>query len=209
MEIVILLLTIGIIGGCYVYTQDKKSREKAAAERQKQRDYERERFKFQRDEELQQEAIKRELESLIEYMLRDWNSAIYADKVETPGDGVFTYEFENGDFLWYQRGTLRWKRGEYTLGLSYRARFSAIFNRLVEIINKGNTDTRGKRRTYSTTSGTKKADNSPNRKYQTLMETIRLRKEGLAKMKKSDPDYTSLLNELRAAERVAASMKPN
>lgn len=210
MEYIIILTLFSVACGYYLWKEGKADREKKRVKEQRQRDTDREEFRAREYAKQNQDLLAREIEALVDALIRDWNSAIYSDKIRTLEDQIVTYRFENGDTIWYRQGVLKYdtrtKYVEYTIGYTYRIRFTATFNRMVEIINAGNVGRRSSRRAYSTTSSTKMQD-TPNRKYNVLMETIRLRKEGLAKIPKTHPDYTSLLNELRAAERVAASIK--
>lgn len=191
------------LGGIGVFIFWYERNEALKKEKKKQREYKPENHDKER-----QMALETEIEALSDRIIRDWNSAIFSDKIDTPGDGVVIYTFENGDTIHYQLDTLKYDTGTtrvvYTMGLLWRSQFTGIFNRIVEIINNRQAGTR--RRVYTQTAQPESSD-PKTRKYQVLQETIRLRKESLAKMRKNDPNRTALENELKAAERVASLMQ--
>lgn len=170
-------------------------------------------------EEAKQQKLKKEINDLADSIIRDWNGAIYADKIETPGNRTVIYKFENGDTVFYRGDTLKYTTSKreviYTIGLLYRSKFTKILNRMVEIINEGNTSTRKSKSNFSgsykhTSTYTSSSNNNKSprqRRYDIIVETIKLRKEKLAKMSKNDPERNILENELRAAERKAEEIK--
>lgn len=176
------------------------------------------------EKEKKRKEIDKEINDLISSITKDWNASIYADKVKTPGNGHVTYRFENGDHILFTGKTLIYTTSkhkmQFTLGIMYQSVFRKFFNRIVEIINSGKTSTRSSySKSYSNYSGGQvpppqnpKPSSSldpKTRRYEVLMETIRLRKENLDKMSKNDPEREALENELKVAEKKAAEMKNN
>lgn len=192
--------------------------------RQAREKHEQEEREKEERQERERKNIETEINDLADSIIADWNNSIYADKVETPGTQTVTYKFENGNTVFLQGNTLIYttstRKITYTIGLIYKSRFTTIFNRIVEIINSGQTAKRSK--SYSYSSSSKYSDggktysapsnktapvSSRQKRYDTIMETIKLRKEGLAKMSKNDPSRPALENELKAAEKKAAEIK--
>lgn len=199
---IVIIATLCIVGILYV-VNDVRKREKVERERllkEKERSF---------YEELLKDNLKKEINALADAIIADWNSAVYADKVRTPSTGGVVYMFENGDKVFLKGDTLKYstrsKNSEWTIGLMYSSRFTTIFNRMVQIINDGHVGRRN--RTYTRSSKT--GYSGTNRRYNILMDTIKLRRENLAKMKRNDPDREAMENELKAAERMAESMKKN
>lgn len=201
---ILLLLTLGI-GGFLILSYREKQREKRYKEEREKSRYEEPVY-----EDTAQERIRRELDAIVDAMVLDWNLTIYPDKVETPGNDTRIYRFENGDVLYFIGNDLtfntRTRKVSYTVGFTYKAKFNAVFNRIVEIINSGKTGTRSGYRTQTFTSTSHPVDGK-SRRYQILESTVKLRREGLAKMRRDDPNRVAMENELKAAEKKLASMK--
>lgn len=217
------IFLIGIVGW-FIYSRiedSKKTKIKREREKKELEELGREEMEQQRERvksEQERKRIEKEIYDLMDSIVKDWNASIYADKVETPGNGHVKYRFENGDNILFTGKTLTYTTSkhkmQFTLGLAYQVKFRNTFNRIVEIINSGKTAKRS-RSSYSyskyygskSTKSTATATDPKSRKYEMIMETIKLRKESLAKMSKSDPERVALENELKVAERVASEMK--
>lgn len=167
----------------------------------------------------EQRRIERELEDLINKFQNDGRSYPYNDKFEAKNGGKkFEYKFEDGCHLeidLLDSGAKlvfidKTHKHTYTVGLKYRNRFVDVCK---FIINNSKNRPESNQRSYtrnewkerekkSQTSGDPKKD-----RYNSLKETVRLRKEQLSKMSKSDSEYQVLKNELDAAERALNAFK--
>lgn len=163
---------------------------------------EKKRLKWER-----QEKIERDISDLAEAIVLDWNNSWQRpNKINATIDSV-VYIFKNGDTVSYYNGKLihdtdKFKK-QYSLGDLDKIKFVTIFDRIAEIVNERN-------KPKSKNAQKVNAYISPKmRRYEMLIENIKLRKENLSKIGKNHPDRKALENELRVAENKAASIKNN
>ncbi len=182
-----------------------------------------------RTEKQEQEQIEKELNDLYRLLENDFRSAPYDDKIKTPrvnGEIVFHYTFENGKLFKMEGNKLYWDSGIYTVGLTFKGKFISLANYIVK-----NCRTRPRRSGYDrydsygkgsssgssgyrqSSSQQRQANTPPKWKdhpkgamYQNLKDTVKLRKEQLAKTSKTDPNYDALKNELETAEAMIKKM---
>jgi hypothetical protein len=180
-----------------------------------------------RAEKQEQEKIEKELNDLYRLLENDFISAPYYDKIKTPTVGnerCFHYTFENGKLFRIEGDRFYWESSIYTVGLTYKAKFVQLANSMIrnckERPRKSGYD---RYDSYGSNSGSsgyrqsssqqRKANTPPKWKdhpkgpmYQNLKDTVRLRKEQLAKTSKTDPNYDALKNELETAEAMIKKM---
>jgi len=157
--------------------------------------------------EQEQNRIKKELNDLYDYLIKDFSSNQYEDKYRTErenGDVCFIYKFENGDNFKMCDNKITYKDSIYTVGLIFRNKFISLCN---EIISKGKKRPGG-RKTYSNSSKSKRTYDDPNRdRYEKLKDNIKLREEQIRNMSNSDPEKEYLNNELSNYKRALKRMK--
>ncbi len=211
---IILLIFVGLL---YVVIKEHLSLEKQFKMRAKERMFEQQKRASQQQKrgtwkKVDQERITAELNQLRASIIEDWNSAVFADKISTDTPGTVIYRKENGDVITVRGNVIEVKsstqRCSYTVGALHRYGFVVILNRMIEIINAGNLEYREDEYQPNVCGSKKKTSDNPKRDlYETLMETIRLRKVSLQGMSYSDENRPALENELRVAERKANKMK--
>ena len=155
------------------------------------------------DDFFKQEKLRKQLEYIQYLIIEDFKSAPYSDKIKTPkinGEVCWYYTFENNDSIKiegrkiiYQKGTII---NAYTVSQRIRSEFVALGN----AINK---KSKARFRTYNTnTKSSTVSDDPKRRRYDNLLEKIKLREDQL----KNSSD-SSLLNELNVYKKKAKEMK--
>lgn len=148
--------------------------------------------------------IRKELEDLHDSIIKDWNATIFSDKVQAVNNQA-TYRMENGIRITLnQNRTIRLETHAgiwtYTVSSDIWSKFVTTINRIVEIINAGNTATR----TVNTKAWTRRkvaTEHPKKRIYEVLLENLNLRKAKLSQMTKDDPERHPLEIELIVVER--------
>lgn len=166
---------------------------------------------------MKQKQIDREVEDIYLKLQKDSRSYPYLDKVESQ-NRVFTYKFEDGESLVLDdRGdnisliyTNKIHSITYSLGNLDRRRFIDLCNNIINNsrMRPGGPKDTGASNGYKQQSKAKTTADDPKRdRYESLKNTVNLRREQLSKMKKTDPEYNVLKNELEAAENALNSLK--
>lgn len=212
----ILLFIIAplIVAIVFFADQSMMAKEKKAKQAKHDKQEHDEKMKKAEREKIEQEKIASELNYLLQLIINDWNASIYPDKIDTPGINKVEYRFENGDRVILIDRTLEHHTSRqkitYRIGLIHRAKFVAAFNRIVQIVNNGEAKKRmrGNRNPVNGSSQSYNPSSNPRqKKYDLLMQTIKLRRENLMKMDKNDPDRAAMEFELSVAENKAAKIK--
>jgi hypothetical protein len=216
--------------------QDKLKAERlkkqAEAEKERARQAMYDEWKREAKKKGEQDQIERELNTLYQSMISDFSANRYSDKISTPqrnGKTACYYTFENGKVLKIYKNTtddrfcLEWETTIYTLGLTWSGKFISLANEMIrkggsrpkrsgydryDSYGKGSSQSSGYRQSSGSSSGQRKADNTPPKwkdhpkggMYQTLKDTVKLREEQLKKATGSDKE--ALQNELTAAKRM-------
>lgn len=87
-----------------------------------------------KEEEEDQNRIKRDLDDLYHGMLNDFYNNPYRDKISTQVNGGVvgvTYRFENGDVVKINDRNISYKGSVYTVGLAYKSKFVALINKMI------------------------------------------------------------------------------
>ena len=178
----------------------------------------------------EQEQIEKELNDIYELLIDDFRKAPYSDKIKTPtvnGKTAFHYTFENGKLFRLEDNKIYWDSSIFTVGLLWKAKFVQLANDMVrrgqqrqqrsgydryDRYSKGSSSGSSGYRS-SSSQDQRKANTPPKWKdhpkgpmYQNLKDTVRLRKEQLAKTAKTDTNYEALKNELETAEAMIKKM---
>jgi hypothetical protein len=154
--------------------------------------------------------IEQEITDLYDDIYIDFTKAPYEDKISTPtehGERCFRYKFENGDTVKIVSDKLIYTDNDhittYTLGLAYRNKFVTLANHIIN-----NSRPRKKSSGYTNKKSSEPTSSDPNRnRYNLIKDKIKLREEQLAKLRKNDPDYDSLKNELDNYKLMANKLK--
>lgn len=173
----------------------------------------------EREEKRRKEEINNEIKQIINSIEIDFNKAPYRDKL-TIQNGCIKYEFENGNTIdIFDIGERKFRYSTkdssvtYTLSIiSFSLLITTINSISKRMRNRPYSKSRGDYygSDYNRTNKSKKRSSDPNpkrTKYDTLLNTIELRKKQLEKMGKDDEGRSALENELRAAEKMAKRMK--
>jgi hypothetical protein len=202
-----------------LHKQREKERELRQREREKREREEREKdIQRQREEEKRKEQkqkeIEKELDDLSDLMVSDFSRYPYSDKISTPnvnGEVAFHYTFEDGRKVKIEGNKIHWGNVIYTVGNFTRIRFVKLANEMIR-----------KSRTRPNTGGSKQSNSGQSQRaqqrkshtghpkeplYNTLKQTIKQREEQLKKMSKTDPDRSSLENELENAKKKLQDMR--
>ena len=184
-----------------------------------------ERFKNKRDvrdDKVKQIRLKDELTKLADAMIKDWNKSSKIYKVETPDD-FLKYKFENYDVIKLYRSSkkMTFEKSSkstittYTLSDELYSLFNDCFRKFVDIINhyykskeqykRPEQDYRKQEQFFSGNKNKNPINESKFKLYNTLIGTIRLRRQNLPK--EGDPNRASMVSELNIAIRKAKSLK--
>lgn len=201
------------------YKDRERERERRSREREREREKEREKERQkQREEERRKEQrqreVEKELDDLSDLMVSDFSRYPYGDKISTPtinGEVAFHYTFEDGRKVKIEGNKIHWGNAIYTVGNYTRIKFVRLANEMIR-----------KSKTRPNTGGSKQSNSGQSQRaqqrkshtghpkeplYNTLKQTIKQREEQLKKMSKTDPDRSSLENELSTAKRKLQDMK--
>lgn len=206
-----------------------KNKDRERRERQEREERERqERYSKQNN----QERLAKEVNDIYLRFLKETLRYNFKDKYRTDTQKqttVFTFTFENNDVI-----KLYIYNGEKTLVFTDNLHNSTykiptyLWNKFVETANEGIRKSRTRPSGYggsgssssnsggssssssssTSSSSTKKNADHPKRgMYDTLKRTVKLREDQLSKMKTTDPEYTSLKNELETARTAMNNLK--
>jgi len=204
-----------------------KNLERERRERQEREERERqERYSKQNN----QESLAKEINDIYFRFLKETIGYNFEDKYKTDTQNqntIFTFIFENKDviklYIYGDKKTLVFTDKEYTTTYTIS---KDLWNKFVETANEGIRKSRTRpsgyggsgssssnsggssSSSYTSSSSTKKNADHPKRgMYDTLKRTVKLREEQLSKMKTTDPEYTSLKNELETARTAMNNLK--
>ena len=184
-------------------------------------------IKKEEDERKRQDAINKEINDIIDNMIRDHSRNPWTDKFKFStnsysGKTIVEYEFENGEKFKLDDDKLNYGRFTYTLSTAVKIRFVSTVNILIgkskRRPGKSWDSTSGSQSGYErksqgdqkarSTSGPKRSTGHPKEAlYNTLKETIKQRQDQLKKLSANDPNRKALENELFAAESRLKEMK--
>jgi len=165
--------------------------------------------------EREHKKVELELLTLFKRITDDFNLHKYRDKFSTPmdnGETTFHYNFEGGDSVILNGNKIIYNFGSqritYTVGLAFKNKFIILAN---QIINCKFFDKRtGQKSQRNNSEDPINRKSKPTHKYshhpkgnlyQTLRDTVELRRSQLEKLSKSDPNREFLQNELLSAEK--------
>lgn len=177
--------------------------------KRKEREKERER--------IEQDRLRKIIDDLYNALFDDFKKSPYSDKIKwvtIKATIRITYRFENNKVFQMQDEWIDYDGDSYNLGIVSRNKFTRLMNDMIKFSRKrpteqssNNNNNNNNRTNYKSKSSNPYADHPKGGIYQTLKDTIKLRKEQLSKLSKDDPERRVLENELSAAERAFNNLK--
>lgn len=161
--------------------------------------------------------IRDEIESIYRLMYNDYitSGSIIYKKIEVyrlNNKTALRYFFKNDDtieFIDLDNRKFSYKGATYTTS-------SSLWSKFVQILNSAMSSDKGKahrgssensRQKKSSQKTSQKSTDPKRARYDTIMDTIKLRKAQLLKMSKTDSNREALINELESAQRMADKLK--